>query len=109
MPTWTRQQLREYEARNKTRRSHVEPVVSNALAITPPRGGKDSGKFAVVITSFRVRLVDDDALVGKYFVDALRYSGLLASDSAGALDYKVRQEKVASEADERTEIEVTPI
>lgn len=73
------------------------------------REKENAGRYAVVITSFRVRLADDDALIGKYFVDALRYSGLLASDEVGGLDYKVRQEKVAHKSDEKTVVEITPI
>lgn len=79
------------------------------MARPAQREKENAGRYAVVITSFRVRLADDDALIGKYFVDALRYAGLLASDEVGGLDYKVRQEKVAHFADERTEIEITPL
>jgi hypothetical protein len=73
------------------------------------REEKNAGRYAVVITSFRVRLADDDALIGKYFVDALRYAGLLASDEVGGLDYQVRQAKVSHKSDERTEITIEPI
>ena len=106
---WTKEQYQAYENRRATPGSNVKPVVQHALERKTQRGSSNPERFAVVVTSFRVRLVDDDALVGKYFVDALRYSGLLASDSAGKLDYKVRQEKVTSKSDERTEIEIIPL
>ena len=109
MPKWTKEQLAAYENRRPPCPPHLELVAKADLARPAQRKEKDTGRYAVVITSFRVRLADDDALIGKYFVDALRYCGLLASDETGGLDYKVRQEKVPHKSDERTEIEINPI
>jgi len=99
----------QYETHRKTPSPNTERPAQVDVARPAQREEKDTGRYAVVITSFRVRLADDDALIGKYFVDALRYCGLLASDETGGLDYKVRQEKVPHKTDERTEIEITPI
>jgi hypothetical protein len=62
---------------------------------------------SVRITSFRTRLLDSDKLCATYFVDCLRYAGLISGDTASLMDYAIRQEKVASKSLERTEIELT--
>lgn len=65
-------------------------------------------RFHVRITSFRCQLGDADSLCGKYFVDALRYSGIIRDDTTSLLDYSIRQEKVKTRKEEKTEIEITP-
>lgn len=105
---WTREQYEAYESRRKPSRAQPEPGAGNALAGPAQGGTQDAGCFVVRITSYRVRLIDDDACVGKWFVDALRYSGLLPGDSVGQLDFQIRQSKVPSKSFERTEIEITP-
>lgn len=109
MPNWTKQDLINYENRGKSPRSKPEPVISNALEGKKQRSERHADGFAVVITSYRTRTVDADALVGKYFVDALRYCGLLSGDENEKLDYKVRQIHVSQKSDERTEITIEPI
>lgn len=109
MPNWTKSDLANYENRRKTPSSKPEPVISNALASERQGSEGDTRGFAVVITSYRTRTVDADALVGKFFVDALRYCGLLSGDENEKLDYKVRQIHVTQKSDERTEIEITPL
>lgn len=99
----------EYETHRQAPSPNPERAAQADVARPAQREKENPGRYAVVITSFRVRLADDDALIGKYFVDALRYAGLLASDEVGGLDYKIRQEKVPHKADERTEIEIEPI
>jgi len=64
-------------------------------------------RFSVRITSYRVRLLDPDNLCGKYFVDCLRYSGIIPDDTATVVDYSIRQEKVRTKAEEATLIEVS--
>lgn len=68
--------------------------------------GADSGKFFVRVTSFRRRLLDEDNLCEKYHVDCCRYAGLLPSDSAAKARIVTTQEKVGSEAEERTVISI---
>jgi hypothetical protein len=58
----------------------------------------------VRITSFRRRLIDPDNLCAKYFLDCVRYSGLIEDDSARHITYQIAQEE---SADPRTEITVT--
>lgn len=70
--------------------------------------GKVKGKtgharrYAVSITSYRTRSTDPDNLVGKYFVDALRYSGLLHDDRAEDITYEISQKKVENKSQEKT-------
>ncbi len=67
-------------------------------------GSTGDGRIQVCVTSFRRRLLDEDNLCPKFHVDALRYAGLLPTDAPQAVTIQTRQEKVASAADERTEI-----
>jgi hypothetical protein len=67
----------------------------------------DPRKRLVRITSFRVRLLDEDNLVAKWHVDSLRYSGILHGDDPSQARIETRQQKVAHRHEERTEIEVT--
>lgn len=66
-------------------------------------------RFAISIVSFRTRLCDPDNLVGKYFVDALRYEELVPDDTAEIVDYHISQRKVKTKQEERTEITITPL
>jgi len=68
-----------------------------------------SGKLAVIVTSFRRRLLDEDNLAVKWHVDALRYAGIIPDDAPEKVSIKARQEKVSLKEDERTEIEITEI
>ena len=66
-------------------------------------------RLAVIVTSFRRRLLDEDNLAEKYHIDALRYAGIIPNDSPDKISIKAQQEKVCSKADERTEIEIIPL
>lgn len=68
---------------------------------------RDSSFYVVRIKSFRVRLLDTDNLIPKWHVDALRYAGIIPDDSPELADITTTQEKVATKAEERTEIEIT--
>lgn len=74
-----------------------------------PRAASNGQRYAVSITSFRTRLLDPDNLCGKYFVDCLRYAGLLPDDTACVMDYRICQEKTESKRGERTEITITKL
>jgi hypothetical protein len=64
-------------------------------------------RYLVSVTSFRVRLLDEDNLCPKYHVDALRYAGLLPSDAPDCTHIVTRQVKVAHKADEKSVIEMS--
>ena len=77
-----------------------EPVAAQAGE------AKNPSRIHVRITSFRCRLLDPDNLCPKYFVDCLRYAGLIPDDRAQDIALEVRQEKVSTRAQERTVIEI---
>lgn len=70
---------------------------------------KNLGRVIVRIKSFRTRLLDPDNLCPKYFIDGLRYAGLIRGDSQADIILQVSQEKVAKRKDEYTSIEIEPV
>lgn len=62
------------------------------------------GRIRVGIVSYRKRLIDPDNLCPKYFIDCLRYAGIIPDDSAKHITLEVSQEM---SDDERTEIEIS--
>ena len=60
----------------------------------------------VTVTSYRVRLLDPDNLCIKYHIDGLRYAGVIRDDTTNDIELFVRQFKVKTRQEERTEIEV---
>lgn len=88
--------------------SASRPVVERRVRPRPLAARKNEGpnpaRFFVRVTSFRRRLLDEDNLCEKYFVDCCRYAGLLPGDDAGQARIVTTQEKVGRKEDERTEI-----
>ena len=80
------------------------PAVHEPLGKKKGKGSHPS-RLLVRITSFRRRLCDPDNLVGKYFVDCLRYAGILSDDTEAEIDFRIAQKKV-EKGSERTEIEI---
>lgn len=68
--------------------------------------GRDSRKFLVRVTSRRRRLLDEDNLAAKWFVDCCRYAGLIPDDDPRQTSIETRQEKVSRTEDECTIVEV---
>jgi hypothetical protein len=66
----------------------------------------NSNRVFVRITSHRRKLLDRDNLFPKYFIDALRYSGIIRDDTSRHIAIDVDQRKVETEEEEGTEIEV---
>lgn len=90
--------------RPKPKRAPVPPLAGCAQG----KGGHP-GRILVSITSHRRRLLDPDNIVVKYFVDCLRYSGLLRDDRNEDIELRVSQKKVQTAEEERTEITLTPL
>ena len=72
---------------------------------------KEKGNSApckVSIISYRRRLLDIDNLYGgvKWFVDALRYEGVIRDDDPESIALTVSQVKVKTKQEQRTEIEI---
>ena len=55
------------------------------------------------VVSFRARLCDPDNLCPKYFIDCLRYAGLIADDAPEFITLEVRQVRCPP-PEQRTEI-----
>lgn len=68
-------------------------------------------RVLISVTSYRRRLLDPDNIlaVPKYFIDFLRHVRVLRDDRCQDVEVRVAQQKVATENEERTEIEVTPL
>src|SRR5262245_56261030 len=58
---------------------------------TPSRKNRDANRVRVRVVSFRARLCDPDNLCPKYFIDCLRYAGLIADDAPDCITLEVRQ------------------
>ena len=95
-----------YETRRKSQSPVAQrPVCDEPLAAEERETGNAS-RVRVCITSYRRRLLDEDNLVGKFFLDCARYCGWIPDDTAGHVAYTIRQVKVKKAEDERTEIEI---
>jgi hypothetical protein len=103
---WTQAQFDAYQARHKLSSPVVKQVVLNEPLATNKGKEKHAGRITVIVTSFRRRLLDQDNLCPKYFIDGLRYSGLIPDDKPDIIDLQIRQEKVSQKSLERTEIEI---
>ncbi len=108
MPTWTPQQLRDYE--NHRAAGHPQPeraVPHEHLGAIPGEATHAPG-IVVRITSYRARLLDFDNLAGgcKYLLDGCRYAGLIPDDNPAQITLQVSQSKVTEKTDERTEVEI---
>lgn len=83
-----------------------EPVVRHESVAAAAREAGDPGRVHVSVVSFRARLCDPDNLCPKYFVDCLRYAGLIADDTPDCITLEVRQVR-CRRAEQRTEILIT--
>jgi hypothetical protein len=70
---------------------------------------KTLGRTAILITDYRIRLIDEDNASPKQAVDNLRYARFIPDDRPEDVKLFVRQKKVTTPADIRTEIELSPI
>lgn len=127
MPRLSKDDLTKLPISDATRRLNPEHFPATDRAVCPsqgaqpkphlghgvekPRKGKAlyPGRCQIRITSVRSRLCDPDNLCGKYFVDALRYAGIIPDDRAQDIEYTIRQRKRGRLEEEHTEIEVIPL
>ena len=84
-------------------RAEPQPPLRDEPLAAPPREARHAGRVRVSVVSYRARLCDPDNLCPKYFIDCLRYAGLIADDSPECITLEVRQVRCAR-ADERTEL-----
>lgn len=106
MPTWTKEQLIEYENRRQVPSAKPEQTVCHDSLGKETRETQGTTRIAIRISSFRQRLVDPDNLCPKYIIDGLRYAGLIPNDREEDISLTVEQRRVLLRSDERTEIEL---
>ena len=118
---WSQEDVRRHQAKvqavkNKSHDNHNQPsspiakqAVRNGPLATQAGEGGDATRYQVSVVSYRRKLLDPDNLTGgcKYFIDGLRYAGLIPDDAPDKITLTVSQEKV--KADERTEITITKV
>lgn len=92
-----------HKAGGAASRAEPQPVVRDEPLAAPPREAGDAGRVRVSVVSYRARLCDPDNLCPKYFIDCLRYAGLIRDDSPECITLEVRQVRCARR-DERTEL-----
>ena len=94
-----------YETNRPSPSPKPEPTLCHDALGTAPGENKDARSVTVVITSYRHKTLDPDNLVGgcKYYIDGLRYAGLIPGDSPDQISLIVKQVK---DKEERTEIEI---
>lgn len=109
MPTWTKDDLRAFENRRLAKIAEPQRAVCDGALAEVQREVRNSNRVAVRITAFRVRQLDPDNCCPKYFIDGLRYAGLLPDDRPQDIELTVAQAKVETKAEERTEIELIPL
>lgn len=87
--------------------SQSKSTIRNESLVEASGEKENSGRCLVSIKSFRCgRSVDPDNLAGKYFIDALRYAGIIPDDRPEDIIYKITQEKVKTRKEEKTIIEL---
>ena len=91
------------KARGAASGAEPEPVVRDEPVAAPPGETGDAGRVCVCVVSFRARLCDPDNLCPKYFIDCIRYAGLIADDAADCITLEVRQVRCRRH-EQRTEI-----
>ncbi len=89
-----------------TQGAEPERAVRHDVDDSPQGEDRHSEVCFIRITSRRIRLIDPDNLVPKYFIDALRYAGAIHDDSASRIRLQVQQEKPQKGQPEETIIEL---
>src|SRR5689334_16104470 len=98
-----------YQARRVSSSPKPQPPFQHEQVAETKGEENHPGRIAVSVVSYRARLLDPDNVCPKYFIDGLRYSGLLHDDRTQDIDLKVSQQKVKTRKEERTEITIEPI
>lgn len=105
MPRWTQDEYAAFIRKAQSPQSQC--TVRHEPVAAAPRENEDAGRIRVCVTRFGRRLLDPDNVCPKYFIDCLRYAGLIPDDRAQDITLEVRQEKVGTKDEEGTLIEVT--
>jgi hypothetical protein len=120
MPRWSESDLHDYLRKRQQSKRPLNlgdplpspipepPVCAGPLAEAQGKASHP-GRCIVRITACRVRTLDSDNCCPKYFIDSLRYAGILHDDRPEDIELQVKQEKVAHKKDQKTIIEIIPL
>lgn len=102
---------KEYEVlKARSKGTHPQPQSNKQTRSMGKKKAKERNieRAVVCIQSFRCKSLDRDNLWGgtKIWTDCLRELGIIQDDTEKHIDLRVTQIKVATKAEERTEIEV---
>jgi hypothetical protein len=73
--------------------TQLKPAAKKRIPRQRPPQKTDPGRHLVLIESIRGTLLDEDNLIPKWHIDALRYAGILHSDAPGACHIRTTQRK----------------
>jgi hypothetical protein len=93
---WTHEQLQAHIQRRAQAAKSQRAVCHEPLAAQQGEA-RHAARYVVSVHSRRIRLIDPDNLCPKYFIDGLRYAGLIPGDAAKDIEVKVTQEKSTTE------------
>lgn len=100
-------------AKPKGNTAEVHSGVQKAGDVRPGGGPlpqlQTFGRVVILVTDYRIRLLDEDNLNQKKEIDCLRFAQFIPSDRPEDVKLFVRQKKVTDHAEVRTEIELYPI
>ena len=68
--------------------------------------GRDPSRVLIRVTSIRKRLLDEDNIAVKYFVDCCRYAGIIREDNPGEAKIEAAQRKAEKGEEEATLAEI---
>ena len=87
-----------------------KPTIRREPLAAEENSRRHSPRTLVRVRSYRCILADAEALVCKFHVDALGYFGILEGDTTGHIKVEMPEQfKVATKAEERTEIELSEL
>ena len=104
---WSLKDYVDYQARRLQKDAKPKQVVRDEPLAEKKGEARHTGRVAVSITAFQVRLLDPDNLCPKHLIDGLRYAGLIHDDNPEEIILTVSQKKVRTKEEERTEVELT--
>ncbi len=94
------------KAGSASHHAQPQPPVLNGTLAEAKGKAIYSGRVCVSVKSHRTRLCDPDNLCPKYFIDCLRYAGIIENDTPELVTLQVSQEK-CKRKEARTVITIT--
>lgn len=87
-----------------------EPVALRPQDDRVPREAIYPGRVHILIVSYVCgNIRDEDNICPKFFIDCLRYAGLIRDDCPGVVKVSVEEKRVSTKKEEGCEIVITPL